>query len=77
MIDETLLTYIKQQYQLPWDGIHSIDHWTRVWRLDCRPDRSYLSTEAAMDDEVITWAQGLIRSKSALQQGGVHDHLRI
>ena len=33
MIDETLLAYIKQQYQLPWDGIHGIDHWTRVWRI--------------------------------------------
>jgi uncharacterized protein len=32
-----------------------------LWRLDCRPDRSYLSTEAAMDEEVITWTQGLIR----------------
>ena len=154
MIDDTLLAYIKQQYQLQWDGIHGIDHWTRVWRIgmflapltganqkvvglfafihdacrqtdkadrhhgmraarlaarlnkehlgldehelelldracryhdrgmitreptigtcwdadrldlwriDCRPEKSYLSTGAAMDDEVITWAQGLIR----------------
>jgi len=33
MIDNSLLAYIKQQYQLQWDGIHGIDHWTRVWRI--------------------------------------------
>lgn len=30
-----------------------------LWRIDCRPDRSFLSTEAALDEEVILWAKNL------------------
>ena len=30
-----------------------------LWRIDCRPDRSYLSTEVALDEEVILWAKVL------------------
>jgi len=30
-----------------------------LWRIECRPDRSYLSTDAAQDEEVIMWAKEL------------------
>lgn len=31
-----------------------------LWRIDCYPDRDYLSTDAAKSDEIIRWAQGLL-----------------
>lgn len=34
-----------------------------LWRIDCRPDRSYLSTEAAQDEEVINWTKGLLEKE--------------
>lgn len=33
-----------------------------LWRINCQPDRGYLSTAAAMQDEIIAWAQGLYKS---------------
>ena len=30
MITKRLLETIRQQYRLPWDGIHGIGHWARV-----------------------------------------------
>lgn len=30
-----------------------------LWRIDCRPDRSYLSTPAALDEDIIIWAKDL------------------
>ena len=35
-----------------------------LWRIDCRPDRSYLSTVAAQDEEVIMWAEELSHTQT-------------
>jgi len=30
MITKQLLTAVKQEYVLPWDGVHGVSHWARV-----------------------------------------------
>ena len=40
-----------------------------LWRIDCKPDQSYLSTDAAQDEELIEWARGLSMDAAKKREG--------
>lgn len=68
MINETLLSLLKRRFKLPWDGIHGISHWTRVWKIG-----SELAARNGADIKVVE-AFAFLHDSCRISDKGDHRH---